>query len=90
MKLPADEGIVEGVLTSSDECSTPIGSETEINQVFHSLRREEAQPVKRVLEFRDIRFRNSQLHKDFVLSLVVGVGRALKFSSCNFTGQTDR
>jgi len=67
-KLPSDEGIVEGVFSSSDESSSPIGGQTEVNEVLLSLGREEVEPVKRVLELGDLSLINAELEEDLVLS----------------------
>ena len=67
-ELPSDEGIVEGVFRRSDESSSPIGGQTEVNEVLLSLGREELEPVKRVLELGDLSLINAKLEEDLVLS----------------------
>ena len=67
-ELPSDEGIVEGVFSSSDESSSPISGQTKVNEVLLSLGREEVEPVKRVLELGDLSLINAELEEDLVLS----------------------
>ena len=93
LELPSDERVVEGIFSSSDERSSPISSESKINEILLSFGREEAQPVEGVLKFRDFSLLNTQLHENFVLSqynLSILVFLVFSSSVFNLTGETDR
>ena len=67
VELPANELIIVRVLGSGDEVPSPVSVQAQTQQVGLTERWEEVKPVVGVGEARNLIFRDSELHQDFVL-----------------------
>ena len=83
--LPSDELVVVWVLSSGDETTAPVSVQTESQKIFLTSGWEELEPVVGVLELRDLRLSDVDLHENLVLGkggpdLVFRCGFLLSFS----------
>jgi hypothetical protein len=67
-ELPADERVIVGVLLRGEEGASPVSVDTELLHILAALIGEDFEPVPRVLELRNINFREVKLLQDFILS----------------------
>lgn len=68
IELPPYKWIIKGINFGCDKRPPPVCIEPKVHQIFLSFRREEHKPVVRILELRYLLFRDSNLHKYFILS----------------------
>ena len=67
VELPTNELVIVRVLGGGDEVPSPVSVQTQTQQVGLTERWEEVKPVVGVSEARNLIFRDSDLHQDFVL-----------------------
>ncbi len=82
VKLPLNEGIVEGIGIGGDKGAAPVCENAEILQVLLALGREESSPIVRVLKLGDLCVRYLKGLQNLKLSRLIL--RALSSGSVGF------